>query len=238
VIAVEGVCKTFRHDAQGALTLKDLLLLRARRRVARQVLDGVTLRVARGETVGIVGKNGCGKTTLLRLIAGILRPDRGAVSVEGRVAPLLALGAGFHPDLTGEENVYLNASILGFTRRAMRARFADIVEFAGIGEHMQTPLRYYSAGMTVRLGFAVAVHLDPDVLLVDEVLAVGDSGFRTRCQERFRRMQEEGRTIVVVTHDMSEVREFCMRAAWLADGRVAADGDPDDVVTRYLASYR
>lgn len=237
MIAAAALAKRFRSDVEEALHVKHLLLLRRRRRQERWVLHDVTFTVARGETVGIVGRNGCGKTTLLRLLAGILRPDRGSLHVEGRVASLLALGAGFHPDLTGEENVYLNGSILGFTRRDMRARFGEIVEFAGLADHVRTPLRHYSAGMAMRLGFAVAVHVDPDVLLIDEVLAVGDGGFRERCHERLRRMQAAGRTVLVVSHDMAEVAAFCGRALWLLDGGVGADGDPRDVIPAYLASY-
>jgi ABC-2 type transport system ATP-binding protein len=238
MITAQGVWKSFRRSREQPLSLKNLLLRRRPPHERRWVLQDVTFAVAPGETIGIVGKNGCGKTTLLRLLAGILRAERGTLEVRGRLAALLALGAGFHPDLTGEENVYLNASILGFSRRDATARYRAIADFAGLDDHLQTPLRFYSSGMVVRLGFAVAVHLDPEILLVDEVLAVGDADFRRRCHERMRELRRRGRTIVLVSHDMDEVREYADRVLWIDDGRVAADGRPDDAVAAYLASYR
>jgi lipopolysaccharide transport system ATP-binding protein len=238
MIAAQGVWKSFRRSREQPLSLKNLLLLRRRTRERRWVLQDVSFRVEPGETVGIVGKNGCGKTTLLRLLAGILRAERGSVEVRGRLAALLALGAGFHADLTGEENVYLNASMLGFTRRDTRARYAAIAAFSGLGEQLQAPLRFYSSGMVVRLGFSVAVHLDPDVLLVDEVLAVGDADFRARCHDHMRALRRSGRCIVLVSHDMDEIRGYSDRVLWLDGGRVAAMGPPGDVVPAYLASYR
>ena len=237
MIVAEGVWKSFRRSREQPLSVKNVLLLRRRPRERRWILRDVSFRIEPGETLGIVGKNGCGKTTLLRLLAGILRAERGSLEVRGRLAALLALGAGFHADLTGEENVYLNASILGFTRREARVRFPAIAEFSGLGEHLQTPLRFYSSGMVVRLGFAVAVHLDPQILLVDEVLAVGDADFRRRCHERMRELRRGGRTVVLVSHDMDEVREYSDRVLWLDDGRVAAVDRPDVVVPAYLASY-
>jgi ABC-type polysaccharide/polyol phosphate transport system ATPase subunit len=238
MIAAHGVWKSFRRSREQPLSLKNLLLLRRRPLERRWVLRDVTFAVAPGETVGIVGKNGCGKTTLLRLLAGILRAERGRIEVRGRLAALLALGAGFHPDLTGEENVYLNASILGFSRRDARSRYAAIAGFSGLGEQLQTPLRFYSSGMVVRLGFSVAVHLDPEILLVDEVLAVGDADFRRRCHDHMRELRRTGRSILLVSHDMDEIRAYADRVLWLDDGTIAASGAPADVVPAYLASYR
>ena len=237
MIAVRGLWKRFRQTDQKPLSLKRLLLLQGLPEFGPWVLQDLALEIPRGATVGIVGKNGCGKTTLLRLVAGILRPDRGTVEAPGRVVPLLGLGAGFHPDLTGRENIFLNASIFGFTRRQIVERYDEIVEFSGLGERIETPLRFYSSGMNVRLGFSVAAYLDPDVLLIDEVLAVGDAGFRKRCTARIAELQARGRTIVLVSHDMSEIERFCSRCVWLAEGRIAGDGEPHQVIPDYLASW-
>jgi ABC-2 type transport system ATP-binding protein len=183
-----------------------------------------------GSTFGLIGHNGSGKTTLLKCIAGILRPTSGTVRQRGRLAALLELGAGFHPELTGRENVYLNASFLGLSRRDTDAAYDEIVTFAELEDFMENQVKFYSSGMLVRLGFAVAVHVDPDVLLVDEVLAVGDEAFQAKCIDRVRTFQREGRTIVLVTHALDTVREICDRAAMLDHGSLHALGHPDDVV--------
>jgi ABC-type polysaccharide/polyol phosphate transport system ATPase subunit len=196
----------------------------------------VTFSVRRGETVGIVGRNGSGKSTCLKLIAGVMAPTTGAVHVHGRVSPLIELGAGFHPDLTGRENVYLNASILGMSNREIRARFDDIVEFAELQDFMDTPVKRYSSGMYMRLGFSVAVHSDPDILLVDEVLAVGDAIFTEKCMAKIREMQERGVTIVIVSHSLDVVRDFCNRAILLRNGILVEDGPPGEVTGRYWAA--
>ena len=237
MIEVRGVWKSFRRMQVRPLSWKNLLLLRLPEQERRWVLEDVSFRLERGESLGVVGKNGGGKTTLLRLMAGILSPERGHIEVAGRVAPLLALGAGFHPDLTGEENVFLNASILGISRREVRARLGEIVEFSGLRQELREPLRYYSTGMVARLGFAVAVHVRPEILLLDEVLAVGDVEFRARCHERIARLRAEGRTVVVVSHDMDAVRAHAQRVLWLQDGRKAGEGEPEAVIRSYLASY-
>lgn len=189
-------------------------------------LRDIDLRIESGTTVGLVGPNGSGKSTLLKMIGGILQPTSGSVRTRGRMAALLELGAGFHPDLTGRENVYLNAAILGLSRAQTDSYFDAIVEFSGIGQFIDTQVKFYSSGMYVRLAFAVAVHVDPDVLLVDEVLAVGDEPFQRKCMDRIRAFQAEGRTIILVTHGLDQVAEICDRAIVLEKGRIKADDIP------------
>jgi len=193
-------------------------------------LRDVDLEIASGTTVGLIGPNGSGKSTLLKMIGGIMQPTSGTVHLRGRLAALLELGAGFHPDLTGRENVYLNASILGLSKKQTDQHFAAMVDFSGIEPFIDTQVKFYSSGMYVRLAFAVAVHVDPDILLVDEVLAVGDEPFQRKCLERIRQFQHEGRTIVLVTHGLDQVAEFCDRAVVLENGKVAADGEPRDAL--------
>jgi len=199
-------------------------------------LRDVSFRIERGESVGIVGRNGSGKSTTLKLIAGVMAPSSGEVHVRGRVSPLIELGAGFHPDLTGRENVYLNASILGMPNRDIRARFDDIVEFAELREFIDTPVKRYSSGMYMRLGFSVAVHSDPDILLVDEVLAVGDAIFADKCMSKIREMQERAITIVIVSHSLDVIRGFCTRAILLRNGVLIEEGAPADVTGHYWAA--
>ena len=196
-------------------------------------LRDVTFSIRRGETVGIVGHNGSGKSTALKLIAGVMAPSEGEVWVAGRVSPLIELGAGFHPDLTGEENVHLNASILGISMRQSRERFAEIVTFAELWDFIDTPVKRYSSGMYARLGFSVAVHSDPDILLVDEVLSVGDAAFQEKCFAKMRDFQDQGVTIVLVSHGLDLVRKFCQRALLLDRGHLVAEGPPDAVAHRY-----
>jgi len=196
-------------------------------------LRDVTFSIRRGETVGIVGHNGSGKSTALKLIAGVMAPSEGEVWVAGRVSPLIELGAGFHPDLTGEENVHLNASILGISMRQSREQFGEIVTFAQLWDFIDTPVKRYSSGMYARLGFSVAVHSDPDILLVDEVLSVGDAAFQEKCFAKMRDFQDQGVTIVLVSHGLDLVRKFCQRALLLDRGHLVAEGPPDAVAHRY-----
>jgi len=193
-------------------------------------LRDVNVTIDSGSTIGLIGPNGSGKSTLLKMIGGILQPTTGTVRLRGRVAALLELGAGFHPDLTGRENVYLNASLQGLTRKETDRYFDAIVDFSGIERFIDTQVKFYSSGMYVRLAFAVAVHVDPDILLVDEVLAVGDEPFQRKCMDRIRSFQHEGRTIVLVTHGLDTVAEICDRAVVLESGRVIADGEPRDAL--------
>jgi len=193
-------------------------------------LRDVSVAIDSGTTIGLIGPNGSGKSTLLKMIGGIMQPTTGTVNVRGRLAALLELGAGFHPDLTGRENVYLNASILGLTRRQTDQYFEAIVDFSGIERFIDTQVKFYSSGMYVRLAFAVAVHVDPDILLVDEVLSVGDEPFQRKCMDRIRGFQQDGRTIVLVTHSLDQVAELCDRAVVLESGHVIADGEPRDAL--------
>ncbi|MEX0682116.1 MAG: ABC transporter ATP-binding protein [Dehalococcoidia bacterium] len=201
-----------------------------------RALTDVSFTVARGETLGIIGRNGSGKSTALKLIAGVTAPSEGQVFVGGRVSPLIELGAGFHPDLTGRENVHLNGSILGMSEREINEQFPAIVEFAELQEFIDMPVKRYSSGMYVRLGFAVAVHSNPEVLLVDEVLSVGDAFFQEKCHERMHEFKQRGITIVVVSHSAETITSFCDRAIWLDHGRLAADGPAKRVVAEYMAT--
>ena len=200
-------------------------------------LRDINLEISSGSTIGLIGPNGSGKSTLLKMIGGILQPDTGSVKIRGRLAALLELGAGFHPDLTGRENVYLNASILGLSRKQIDQHFDGIVEFSGIEKFIDTQVKFYSSGMYVRLAFAVAVHVDPDILLVDEVLAVGDEPFQRKCLERIRQFQSEGRTIVLVTHSLDQVAQFCDRAVVLERGAIVLDGTPRDALRTLRADF-
>jgi ABC-type polysaccharide/polyol phosphate transport system ATPase subunit len=197
-------------------------------------LQGVSFNVAAGRTIGIIGRNGSGKSTALKLVAGITKPTTGTVKVEGRISALIELGAGFHPEISGRENVFINGIMLGLTKREVARRFDEIVEFAELQDFIDAPVKTYSSGMYMRLGFAVAIHVDPDVLLVDEVLAVGDEGFTHKCLDKFGEFKRRGKTILLVTHSLSLVERFCDEALWLDSGKVRGAGDPRRVVGAYL----
>jgi ABC-type polysaccharide/polyol phosphate transport system ATPase subunit len=233
-ISIEGVSRRFRIHARETRTLKDLFVQRGHTGAEDiWALRDVTVGVARGEAVGLVGRNGSGKTTLLRLIAGIIKPTTGRVSAEGRIGSLLELGAGFHPDFTGRENVYLNGAIQGLRRAEIRERFDEIVAFAELEHAIDRPVRTYSSGMTMRLGFAIAAFLDADVLLLDEVFAVGDEAFQRKCFGRIFRFKQGGGTIVFVSHDAAAVERLCERSVLLENGHVAFDGPTREAVARY-----
>jgi len=239
VVQFDDVGKYFRVRHEGPLSLQSLLhnVLALRLRRPRQdhwVLRNVSFAVGAGEMLGIIGVNGSGKSTTLKLISKIIEPTLGKVQVNGRVSALLELGAGFHPDLTGRENIYLNGSIMGLSRKEIGRKFDDIVQFADLEHSIDMPVRYYSSGMYMRLGFSVAIHADPQILLVDEVLAVGDYAFQSKCLWRVQELKRQGTTIVFVSHDMDTIKELCDRAIWLDDGGVFADGTPQDVVASYL----
>jgi ABC-2 type transport system ATP-binding protein len=229
-IEVADVSKRFRVYRDKPTSLKQRVLSSRSRAEDFWALRDVAFDVGEGSTFGLIGHNGSGKTTLLKCVAGILRPTSGTIRQRGRLAALLELGAGFHPELTGRENVYLNASFLGLSRRQTDAAFDDIVAFAELEDFIDNEVKFYSSGMLVRLGFAVAVHVDPDVLLIDEVLAVGDEAFQAKCLDRVRAFQREGRTIVLVTHALDTVIEICDRAGMLHHGVLHAIGMPADVV--------
>jgi ABC-type polysaccharide/polyol phosphate transport system ATPase subunit len=233
-IAVEGVARRFRIHAREARTLKDLFVQRGRTGATDVwALRDVSAHVDRGEAVGLIGRNGSGKTTLLRLIAGIIKPTAGRVRSEGRIGSLLELGAGFHLDFTGRENVYLNGAIQGLPRAEIRRRFDEIVAFAELENAIDRPVRTYSSGMTMRLGFAIAAFLDADILLLDEVFAVGDEAFQRKCFGRIFAFKEAGGTIVFVSHDASAVERLCERSVFLESGHVAFDGPTREAVIRY-----
>ncbi|HEY3297084.1 MAG TPA: ABC transporter ATP-binding protein [Armatimonadota bacterium] len=202
------------------------------------VLNDISFTVAQGETLAIVGRNGSGKSTMLSLIAGIYRPDKGRLDVSGRISPLLELGAGFHPDLTGMENIFLNASILGLTRKETNERLDLIIEFAELKSFVDLPIRKYSSGMVARLGFAVAIHTNPDILLVDEVLGVGDAAFQEKCEAKIREFQRNGKTIIFVSHSTVSVRKVSTRAIWLDKGVLRMDGGVEEVLAAYTETYQ
>lgn len=239
-IQVDGVSKLFRRAASGQKlrTLKSALLDRSliqglRPEDAIPALKDVSFSIARGESVGLIGSNGSGKSTLLKILAGILRPTEGDVTVDGRVAALIELGAGFHPEISGRENVFIGGAVLGLTRRQIEARFDDIVSFSGLEAFIEEPVKNYSSGMYVRLGFAVAIHTDPEVLLVDEVLAVGDEAFAHKCLRRIEEFLARGRTLVMVSHSLPLIESVCDRAIWLEKGTLRLNGHPRRVVDAY-----
>jgi lipopolysaccharide transport system ATP-binding protein len=246
-VIVEELSKQYRiGELQGAYgTLRDSLAATARRLVRRDhhrhyeeiwALRDVSFELGEGSVLGIVGRNGAGKSTLLRILTRITTPTTGRATISGRVGSLLEVGTGFHPELTGRENVYLNGSVLGMKRREITKKFSQIVEFAGVEQFIDTPVKRYSSGMSVRLAFAVAAHLEPEVLLVDEVLAVGDAEFQRRCLGRMEDLSQSGRTVLFVSHQMQAVSQLCDRAIWLERGEILLDGPSSEVVARYLQS--
>jgi len=232
------VYRRFAHRRQFA-TLKSALLSRSLVRDLRPeetfaALTNVTVSVSRGQTLGVIGRNGSGKSTMLKLVAGITKPTSGVVRVNGRISALIELGAGFHPEISGRENVFINGIMLGLSKREVAERFDEIVEFAELQDFIDAPVKTYSSGMYMRLGFAVAVHVDPDVLLVDEVLAVGDEGFTHKCLDKFAEFKRRGKTILLVTHSLGLVERFCDETLWLDGGRIRGSGDPKRIVGAYL----
>ena len=242
-IELEGIHKRFRKYTvrRNYTTLKSSFVNRIfRRRFPAgnylDVLNGIDLAVKPGTTLGLIGRNGSGKSTLLKIMAGIIRPDAGTVTVRGRVSPLIELGAGFHPDFSGRENVFLNGLVIGMSRAQTEERFERIVEFAGLADAIDDPVRTYSSGMYMRLAFSVAVHADPEVLLIDEILAVGDEAFIGKCYERLSAFQEAGKTIVMVSHSLTSIERWCHEAVWIDQGRIVARGYPTSVTQRYHAA--
>lgn len=232
-IELSGVGKRYWKLDERAMLLKSVLPFMRPRRSEMWALREVNLRVDEGETLGIIGRNGAGKTTLLRLLAGVSRPTEGSVRIYGRIAPLISVGVGFHQEMSGRENVHVNGMLLGLTSQQVVDRFESIVEFAELGDFIDTPVKFYSSGMLMRLGFAVLVHIDPQVLLIDEVLAVGDAGFQKKCFDEMRAMQARGTSIVIVSHSELAVRHLCSRAILIRQGRVEFEGQPDDVIARH-----
>jgi ABC-2 type transport system ATP-binding protein/lipopolysaccharide transport system ATP-binding protein len=237
-IRLENLCVMYRVPRERVASITEFAIRWAQRRleyVDFWALRDVSLQVPRGAIFGVVGPNGAGKTTLLKTVARVLHPTRGRVVVRGQVAPLLDLAAGFHPELTGRENVYLYGALLGYSRRELQESFESIVDFAELWDFIDAPLRTYSTGMTARLGFSVATSRYADVLLVDEVLAVGDARFQARCQDRMRDFRAQGATIVYVTHGLTEAKKVCDQVAWLSEGRLQAVGPAERVIEAYAA---
>ncbi len=233
-IEFSNVSKSFlRHTSRMLLRSHLKALLQRSQRQRFYALKDVSFRIAQGENVAIVGANGAGKSTLLALAIGLAEPDNGRVEISGRIAGLLELGAGFHGDLTGRENVFLNASLLGFTKRETEAIFDRVLEFSEIADFIDEPLRTFSAGMIMRLGFSVAVNIDPDFLLVDEVLAVGDQSFQMKCFDKINQLKQTGKSLLCVSHSSAVVRQLCERALWLDHGELIADGTTEDVLKMY-----
>ena len=240
VIRVENVSVSFRVPRERFKTFKEYAIRSLQGRVSHDefwALRNVDLEVNPREVFGIVGRNGAGKSTLLRVVAGVFRPTQGRVRVRGRVAPLLELGAGFHSELTGRENVFLNGALLGYSKSEVEAQFEEILAFAEIGDFIDAPIRTYSTGMVARLGFSVATAVRPDVLIVDEVLSVGDAPFQEKCKDRIAEFRRAGTCILLVAHSVQTISEMCDRAIWLARGEVQAVGDAESVALQYEESH-
>lgn len=234
-IVVEHVYKDFKIYMDKANSLKEKMLFWNRnKKETREVLKDINLTIKNGEAVGLIGVNGSGKSTLLKLMTKIIYPNKGKIITNGKLTSLLELGAGFHPDFSGRENIYFNASIFGLTRKQIDERLNDIIEFSELGSYIDNPVRTYSSGMYMRLAFAVAINVDADILLVDEVLAVGDQHFQEKCIAKMKELKEQGKTMVFVTHSLGTVKDFCNRAVWLNQGVIKMDGNPDEVIEEYL----
>ncbi len=233
-VTVDHVSKRFRMYHERNDSLKSMVM-RGKKSVHEDfwALKDVSFEVPQGETFGLIGKNGSGKSTLLKCLAKILWPEEGSITARGKQASLLEVGSGFHPELSGRENVFLNGSILGMSRKEVTRKFDEIVSFSGVGHFIDQPVKNYSSGMYVRLGFSVAVAVTPDVLVVDEVLAVGDATFQKRCRTKFKEMKDEGRTVILVSHSMSTVKDMCDEVAWLNEGELKMIGKTNDVVKAY-----
>lgn len=234
-IEVRNLTKTFKFYYDKGNTLKERALSKARNKYeVHQVLKGISFDVAKGEAVGLVGNNGCGKSTTLKLLTRIMYPDSGSIEISGRVSSLLELGAGFHPDLSGRENIFINASILGLERKEIEQRLDDIIEFSELEEYIDNPVRTYSSGMYMRLAFSVAINVNADILLIDEILAVGDVNFQTKCFNKLMEIKGKGTTIVLVSHSTSQIERICDRSIWIHDGRIRESGEPHNVHRLYL----
>lgn len=235
VIKVDNVHKSFKIYYDRGSTFKEKILFKNRNRHdVHEVLKGVSVSINKGEVVGLVGENGSGKSTLLKLMSKIIYPDKGSIQIKGKVSSLLELGAGFHPDMTGRENIYTNASIFGLTKKEIDQRLDKIIEFSELGEFIDNPVRTYSSGMYMRLAFSVAINVNADILLVDEILAVGDASFQAKCVNKMQDIKSEGTTIVIVSHDSGSIERLCDRAIWIDEGYKKLDDVPHDVVAVYL----
>ena len=234
-ITVENLTKEFKLFYDKPTTLKERLVFwNKKKEDSRTVLKNINLNIKKGETVALIGTNGSGKSTLLKLMTKIIYPTKGSLITNGKLTSLLELGAGFHPDFTGRENIYFNASIFGLTKEEIERRVDEIIEFSELGDFIDSPVRTYSSGMYMRLAFSVAINVDADILLIDEILAVGDQHFQDKCFAKLEELKESDKTIVIVTHSLDQVRKLCTRAIWIYNGEVRLDGKPDKVVDEYL----
>lgn len=235
IIKVTDVHKSFKVFFDKNATLKEKVLFKNRNRYEEHVvLNSINLNIKRGEVVGFVGENGSGKSTLLKLINRIIYPDNGIIEVIGKISSLLELGAGFHPDMTGRENIYTNASILGLSRKEIDERIETIIDFSELGEFIDNPIRTYSSGMYMRLAFSVAINVDAEILLIDEILAVGDAAFQSKCFDKLEEIKDSGTTIVIVSHDLNSIKRLCDRAVWINNGNIELDSKPQITVEKYL----
>ena len=234
-IQVQDVYKTFDVYLDKANSLKEKLLFWNRnRKEVREVLKGINLNIKKGEAVALIGVNGSGKSTLLKLMTKIIYPNKGKIITDGKLTSLLELGAGFHPDFSGRENIYFNASIFGLTKSQIDARLEQIIEFSELRQFIDNPVRTYSSGMFMRLAFAVAINVDADILLVDEILSVGDQHFQEKCLNKMKELKKEGKTMVFVTHSLDSAKDLCDRTVWLHQGIIKKDGNTDEVIEEYL----
>ena len=234
-IKVVNLTKEFKLFYDKPTTLKERLVFwNKKKEDSRTVLKNINLNIKKGETVALIGTNGSGKSTLLKLMKKIIYPTKGSLITNGKLTSLLELGAGFHPDFTGRENIYFNASIFGLTKEEIERRVDEIIEFSELGDFIDSPVRTYSSGMYMRLAFSVAINVDADILLIDEILAVGDQHFQDKCFAKLEELKESDKTIVIVTHSLDQVRKLCTRAIWIYNGEVRLDGKPDKVVDEYL----
>ena len=235
-IIIEDVYKSFNIYLDKANTIKEklLFLFSRNKKQKREVLNGISAKIKKGEVVALIGTNGSGKSTLLKLLTKIIYPNKGKIITNGKLTSLLELGAGFHPDFSGRENIYFNASIFGLTKREIDERLEDIIEFSELRDFIDNPVRTYSSGMYMRLAFSVAINVDADILLIDEILSVGDEHFQNKCFEKMLDLKNQGKTMVFVTHSMGAVKKLCTRAIWLKDGKIKMDGSTNDVVDEYI----
>ena len=234
-VEVKDVEKHFKVYMDKGSTLKERAIFHNRNRHEnRQILDGISFEIPKGQAVGLIGRNGCGKSTTLKLLTKILKPNSGTVKVEGRVSSLIELGAGFHPDMSGRENIYINATIFGLKKEEIDERLEEIIRFSELEEYIDNPVRTYSSGMYMRLAFAVAINVNADVLLIDEILAVGDANFQAKCFNKLREIKASGTTIVIVSHSLGQIEQICDRSIWICEGKIAMEGKPKEVHLEYL----
>lgn len=234
-IEVRDVTKSFKIYYDKGSTIKEKIVSSKRRKYEkREILKGISFDVKCGEAIGLIGENGCGKSTTLKLLTKIMYPDSGIIEMKGRVSSLIELGAGFHPDMSGMENIFINASIFGLSRKEIESRLDDIIAFSELEEFMDNPIRTYSSGMYMRLAFSVAINVDADILLIDEILGVGDAGFQAKCFNKLREIKAKGTTIVIVSHSMGQIEQICERSIWIHDGIIRAEGASREVNPQYM----